>query len=215
MIFFYHYCCLGAVFLLTYGILCVTGSVRQNILFGRQYDRIRYQQVVRVCALLRDFSLLPYGDKTIVGERGISLSGGQRARVNLARAIYRKADIYLLDDPLSAVDSQVGKQIFEECILGFLNDKIVILATHQLQFMEKVDKIVVMDQGTIIAKGNYTELKATGLNFAMMMEEQLLVASSTVEEKFNVQSIINKLTVNSQLSMTLIDPEGQQVSNKN
>lgn len=148
-----------------------------------------------------------------MGERGISLSGGQRARVNLARAVYRKADIYLLDDPLSAVDSQVCKQIFEECILGFLNDKVVILATHQLQFMEKVDKILVMDQGRIIAKGNFAELKATGLNFAMMMEEQLLAASATVEEKFNVQNIINKLTVNSQLSMTLVDPEGQQVNN--
>lgn len=187
------------------------GSVRQNILFGRQYDRIRYQQVVRVCALLRDFSLLPYGDKTIVGERGTSLSGGQRARINLARAVYRKADIYLLDDPLSAVDAHVGKQIFEECILGFLNDKIVILATHQLQFMKKVDRILVMDQGSIIGTGNFNQLKEAGLNFAMIMEEQLTF--SNTEETTNVQSILNKLSGNSQLSMTLVDPEGQTVSN--
>lgn len=76
--------------------------------------------MIKVCALERDMELLPYGDATVVGERGVSLSGGQRARVNLARAIYRKADIYLLDDPLSAVDTHVGKHIFEKCILDFL-----------------------------------------------------------------------------------------------
>lgn len=76
--------------------------------------------MIRVCALERDLELLPFGDETIVGERGSSLSGGQRARVNLARAIYRQADIYLLDDPLSAVDSRVGKHIFEQCLTGFL-----------------------------------------------------------------------------------------------
>lgn len=170
--------------------------------------------MVRVCALLRDFSLLPYGDKTIVGERGISLSGGQRARINLARAVYRKADIYLFDDPLSAVDAQVGKQIFEECFLDFLSDKIVVLATHQLQYMKKVDRIVLMDQGKILGMGNYNQLKATALNFAMMMEEQLPSASTSSEEAVsNVQNILNKLSVNSQLSMSLIDPEGQQVGN--
>lgn len=96
------------------------GSVKNNIVFVEDFNEKRYREVVKVCALERDFQLLPLGDETIVGERGISLSGGQRARISLARAIYRKAEIYLLDDPLSAVDTHVGKHIFEQCITEYL-----------------------------------------------------------------------------------------------
>lgn len=84
------------------------------------FHEIRYNEVIQVCALERDLEILPHGDYTLVGERGVSLSGGQRARISLARAIYREADIYLLDDPLSAVDTHVGKHIFENCIKDFL-----------------------------------------------------------------------------------------------
>ena len=90
------------------------GSVQDNILFGTEYEETRYNQVVKECALDRDFALFPYGDKTLVGERGVSLSGGQKARITLARALYRDADIYLLDDPLSAVDTAVAKHIFQK-----------------------------------------------------------------------------------------------------
>lgn len=120
-------------------------TVRKNILFGQKYDPIRYKSVVKVCALERDFELLPYGDNTLVGDRGISLSGGQKARINLARAVYKDADIYLLDDPLSAVDTHVGKHLFEECIVGFLKGKTRILVTHQLQYLKKVDHLVVLN----------------------------------------------------------------------
>lgn len=98
-----------------------------------------------VCALRKDFALLPHGDKTLVGEKGVSLSGGQRARINLARAIYSEAEIYLLDDPLSAVDTHVAKDLFEKCIKGFLKNKTVLLATHQLQFLKYADIIVVVN----------------------------------------------------------------------
>lgn len=109
--------------------------------------------VVKRCALERDFSLLPHGDKTIVGERGVSLSGGQRARINLARAVYKQADIYLLDDPLSAVDTHVGKQLFEDCIAGYLRTKMCILVTHQLQYLKEVDHIIILENGVIKAEG--------------------------------------------------------------
>ncbi|KAK6644533.1 hypothetical protein RUM43_000800 [Polyplax serrata] len=146
------------------------GSIRQNILFGQEYNKQRYQQVVQVCALKRDFELLPYGDKTLIGERGISLSGGQRARINLARAVYKEADIYLLDDPLSAVDTHVGKHLFDDCIAGYLKTKTVILATHQLQYLRSVDNILIFSNGRIEAEGSFKELQKSGLDFAKLLQ---------------------------------------------
>lgn len=96
------------------------GSVKNNIVFIEEFDEKRYKKVLYICALERDLELFPHGDETIVGDRGISLSGGQKSRINLARAVYKKADIYLLDDPLSSVDAHVGKHIFEKCIKEFL-----------------------------------------------------------------------------------------------
>ncbi|XP_050461235.1 ATP-binding cassette subfamily C member 4 isoform X1 [Cataglyphis hispanica] len=148
------------------------GSVRQNILFGRKMDQIRYDRVTKVCQLKRDFNLLPYGDKTIVGERGISLSGGQRARINLARAIYAEADIYLMDDPLSAVDAHVGKHMFEECIDKYLRGKTRILVTHQLQYLRNVGRIIVLKDGAIQAEGTYDELGSMGVDFGRLLENQ-------------------------------------------
>ncbi|ENN78296.1 hypothetical protein YQE_05446, partial [Dendroctonus ponderosae] len=148
------------------------GSVRQNILFGQPMDKPRYNTVVRKCALERDFQLLPHGDKTVVGDRGISLSGGQRARINLARAVYKKADIYLLDDPLSAVDTHVGKALFDQCITRFLRDKTVVLVTHQLQYLKDVDHIVLLDDGFLKAEGTYKELRSSGLDFTNLLSER-------------------------------------------
>lgn len=139
------------------------GTVRQNILFGLPMDKIRYKTVVKKCALERDFSLLPYGDKTIVGDRGVSLSGGQRARINLARAVYKQADIYLLDDPLSAVDTHVGKQLFDNCIAGYLKTKTVILVTHQIQYLKEVDHIIYLEHGCIRAEGTFRQLQDKGI----------------------------------------------------
>ncbi|XP_053998356.1 ATP-binding cassette subfamily C member 4-like isoform X1 [Hylaeus anthracinus] len=133
-------------------------TVRQNILFGQQYDRQRYQRVVKACSLLRDFKQFPQGDQTVVGERGSSLSGGQKARINLARSLYRQADIYLLDDPLSAVDTHVSKHLFEECIQRYLAGKTRILVTHQLQYVKSVDSIILIEQGKATVFSNYPDL---------------------------------------------------------
>ncbi|KAJ3652232.1 hypothetical protein Zmor_018213 [Zophobas morio] len=133
-------------------------SVRQNILFGQDMDLARYSKIIQVCALERDLTLFPYGDQTLVGDRGVMLSGGQKARINLARAVYRDADIYLLDDPLSAVDAHVARHIYDECITGFLKDKCVILVTHQTHYLQKADQIYQLESGKVVSKGDYKEV---------------------------------------------------------
>ncbi|KAI5634784.1 ABC transporter transmembrane region domain-containing protein [Phthorimaea operculella] len=148
------------------------GTVRQNILFGLPYDRTRYKKVVTACALLRDFELLPGGDSTLVGERGISLSGGQRARIGLARACYRQADMYLLDDPLSAVDTHVGKHLVNECVMGLLRHSTRILVTHQLHHLKQADKIIILRNGEIESQGNFDEVSRSPLFDELMEEEE-------------------------------------------
>uniref|UniRef100_A0AAQ5YHY8 Multidrug resistance-associated protein 4 n=1 Tax=Amphiprion ocellaris TaxID=80972 RepID=A0AAQ5YHY8_AMPOC len=118
------------------------GTIRSNILFGKELNPKKYDRVLRAC----DLDLLPGGDLALVGDRGANLSGGQKARVSLARAVYHDADIYLLDDPLSAVDAEVGRHLFEECICGVLKKKPRILVTHQLQYLKAADQIVVLKE---------------------------------------------------------------------
>lgn len=145
-------------------------TIRQNILFGLPYDKTRYKKVVTACALLRDFEQLPAGDCTLVGERGTSLSGGQRARVGLARACYRQADIYLLDDPLSAVDTHVGKHLVSECVNGLLQNHTRILVTHQLHHLKTADKVIILRNGEIEMQGKFEEASRCPL-FSEMEEE--------------------------------------------
>ncbi|CAG2112394.1 unnamed protein product, partial [Medioppia subpectinata] len=142
-----------------------SGTVRENVLFGGVYNEEKYRKVLHVCALQKDLQLFPNGDATVVGERGVSLSGGQKARINLARALYREADIYLLDDPLSAVDTAVAKHIYEKCIRGYLRDKTVLLVTHQLQYIADAHQIVVLREGRQQAIGTYQELVNLGIDF--------------------------------------------------
>ncbi|XP_063924450.1 probable multidrug resistance-associated protein lethal(2)03659 [Zophobas morio] len=127
-----------------------SASIKQNILFGEEEDEKKYRRVIRACALERDLSLFANGDQTLVGERGVMLSGGQKSRINLARAVYRDADIYLLDDPLAAVDATVAQHIFNECILGYLKDKCVVLVTHHLKYLRNVKKRYIIDKGKVI-----------------------------------------------------------------
>nr|XP_040058388.1 multidrug resistance-associated protein 4-like isoform X1 [Gasterosteus aculeatus aculeatus] len=146
------------------------GSIRSNILFGKELDPRKYDRVLRACALKRDMDLLPGGDLAMVGDRGSNLSGGQKSRVSLARAVYQDADIYLLDDPLSAVDAEVGRHLFDECICGVLRKKPRILVTHQLQYLKAADQIVVLKQGQMVARGTYSELQGSGLDFTSLLK---------------------------------------------
>ncbi|XP_043486988.1 ATP-binding cassette sub-family C member 4-like, partial [Polistes fuscatus] len=147
------------------------GTIKENILFGREYDGKRYMDVIRVCALSKDFQQLPHGDMSFVGEKGVMLSGGQKARINLARAVYKQADIYLLDDPLSAVDAKVARHIFTKCISEYLRGTTRILATHQLQFLKSTDIIVALNHGTVKVKGKYNELVKNNDEFVKMITQ--------------------------------------------
>ena len=125
----------------------IKGTIRQNIACGKEidFDIERYDRVIRAAALEKDFEQLPRGDLSIIGEGGVSLSGGQKARVNLARCLYVDADIYLLDDPLSAVDTQVGCHIFQKAIKEFLRGKIRVLVTHHLEHLTDSDTILLLN----------------------------------------------------------------------
>lgn len=127
--------------------------------------------------------MLPHADETIVGEQGISLSGGQRARVNLARAIYKQADVYLLDDPLSAVDTHVGNFIFENCIKAFLQEKVCVLVTHQLQYLKEVKHALLMNNGRVEVQGTFRELKNTK-SFTLLANAIEVADQHPVEEVF-------------------------------
>ncbi|XP_026427639.1 ABC transporter C family member 10-like isoform X4 [Papaver somniferum] len=126
-----------------------SGSIQDNILFGCTMDKQRYQETIEKCSLVKDLEMLPYGDLTEIGERGINLSGGQKQRIQLARALYQDADIYLLDDPFSAVDADTAGNIFNEYIMGALSGKTVLLVTHQVDFLQSFDSILLMADGEI------------------------------------------------------------------
>uniref|UniRef100_H2LF23 Cystic fibrosis transmembrane conductance regulator n=1 Tax=Oryzias latipes TaxID=8090 RepID=H2LF23_ORYLA len=148
------------------------GTIRSNILFGKEFDQQKYDMVIKACALKRDLELLQGGDQTVIGDRGATLSGGQKARVNLARAVYQEADVYLLDDPLSAVDAKVGRHLFEKCICGVLKKKPRVLVTHQLQYLTEADQILILKEGHMVAKGTYTELLQSGVDFASLLKKE-------------------------------------------
>ncbi|KAJ6161271.1 ABC transporter integral membrane type 1, partial [Penicillium chermesinum] len=151
-------------------------SLRNNIVFGKEFDEAWYNDVVEACALLPDLEVLPYGDQTEIGERGITVSGGQKQRLNIARAIYFNAELVLMDDPLSAVDAHVGRHIMDKAICGLLKGRCRILATHQLHVLSRCDRIIVMDAGKVHAFDTFDNLLRDNELF------QRLMSSSKQEE---------------------------------
>jgi ABC-type multidrug transport system fused ATPase/permease subunit len=155
-------------------------TVRDNILFGALYDKARFEAVLDAVCLGPDLDLLPAGIETEVGEKGINLSGGQKARIALARCFYSASDLVLLDDPLSALDSHVARTVMEKGIVQWLKGRTRILCTHALQFLPYSDRIVVMNSGQIVEIGTYKELTAKGL--FLQQENSKLTPSTNLED---------------------------------
>ncbi|CAG5117053.1 unnamed protein product, partial [Candidula unifasciata] len=159
-------------------------TLRENILFGTEYKPSLYERVLEACALKTDLEILPGGDLTEIGEKGINISGGQKQRVSLARAVYSRADIYLLDDPLSAVDSHVGKHIFENVISskGVLKGKTRVLVTHGVHWLPLVDTIIVLKDGEITEKGSFEQLVSHDGEFAQFLKEFFIQEAESEDE---------------------------------
>lgn len=160
-------------------------TVRDNILFSAPYVERRYDDVLKRSQLLPDLRLLNAGDQTEIGEKGINLSGGQKQRVSIARALYADADVYLFDDPLSALDAQVGRQVFEQAISnqGLLRGRTRVLVTHRISLLPQVDQIVVLNNGRVAESGSYAELLAANGEFANLIAQYLCENEAEVEQE--------------------------------
>ncbi|KAK2968499.1 hypothetical protein RJ640_027549 [Escallonia rubra] len=167
----------------------LTGNVRDNILFGNPYDSAKYNRTVEACALIKDFELFSTGDLTEIGERGINMSGGQKQRIQIARAVYQDADIYLLDDPFSAVDAHTGTQLFKDCLTGILKHKTILYVTHQVEFLPAADLILVMQNGRIAQAGTFEELLKQNIGFEILVgaHSQALESVLTVRNSSRAQ----------------------------
>ncbi|XP_046820513.1 ATP-binding cassette sub-family C member 5-like isoform X7 [Vespa crabro] len=189
----------------------VNATLKENILFGEQFDAKRYYQALTVCSLKDDLNMLPGGDETEIGERGINLSGGQKQRVALARAFYANRDIYCLDDPLSAVDTHVGHYIFNKLILDALKEKTVVLVTHQIQFLECCDQIYLLQNGTISEHGTHMELMQLDKEYAIIVNNILQQSKHKLNEDQYGQ-IINKDedNIDSESNTELINSQEKQ-----
>ncbi|KAJ6979497.1 hypothetical protein NC653_027601 [Populus alba x Populus x berolinensis] len=151
-------------------VSCIfNATVRDNILFGSPFDPARYEKAIDVTALQHDLDLLPGGDLAEIGERGVNISGGQKQRVSMARAVYSNSDVYIFDDPLSALDAHVGRQVFDKCIKGELSWKTRILVTNQLHFLSQVDRIILVHEGTVKEEGTFEDLSNNGMLFRKLM----------------------------------------------
>jgi ABC-type multidrug transport system fused ATPase/permease subunit len=155
----------------------LNATLRDNILFGLEYDKVRYDRVIAASGLEPDLAILPAGDLTEIGERGINLSGGQKQRVSLARAAYNDADIYLLDDPLSAVDAHVDQHLWSELIgpQGLLRNKTRLLVTHGIHHLQEVDQIILLKDGHISETGHFEDLMAAGQMFCQLISEYAVI----------------------------------------
>ncbi|KAE8698369.1 ABC transporter C family member 13 [Hibiscus syriacus] len=188
-----------------------SGKIEDNILFGKEMRRERYERVLEACNLNKDLEMLSFGDQTIIGERGINLSGGQKQRIQIARALYQDADIYLFDDPFSAVDAHTGSHLFKEVLLGILSSKTVIFVTHQLEFIPAADLVLVMKNGRITEAGKYNDIIDSGSDFKELVgahEKALSALDHTIE----VGSVYEKCVSEANGVIREMYKEGNEIS---
>jgi ATP-binding cassette subfamily C (CFTR/MRP) protein 1 len=178
----------------------LNASLRDNILFGLPMDKEKYNHVMEACQMKYDLELLDQGDLTEIGERGINLSGGQKARVSVARAAYSNADTIVLDDPLSALDPEVGKKLFDECIVKLMKGKTRLLVTNQVQFLQFCDNIVALGQKTVLEQGTFAELNAKEGG-----EVQRILADLEKSKQSNNSSSVTKKTKDKSASKSKTD----------
>lgn len=194
-------------------------TLQDNILFGKSMNVDFYRKVINACALTYDFDILPAGDQTEIGEKGINLSGGQKQRVSLARAIYSEAEIYLFDDPLSAVDSHVGKHIFDRVLgpTGLLTGKTRFLVTHGISYLPFVDQIIVLSNGTITSAGSYKDFTNPENNycdtFITFLNSQTTLQGESNESIGSKNSLVREDSIKADEVKTLGKNEKTEVSN--
>ncbi|XP_051129037.1 ABC transporter C family member 12-like isoform X2 [Andrographis paniculata] len=163
-------------------------TVRENILFGSTFEPEKYWKTVDVTALHHDLGLLPGRDLTEIGERGVNISGGQKQRVSMARAVYSDSDVYIFDDPLSALDAHVAWQVFNNCIKEALGGKTRVLVTNQLHFLPQVDRIILVAEGKVKEEGTFEELSKNGSLFKKLMENAGKMEEHMIENEDSVNS---------------------------
>ncbi|XP_028938104.1 multidrug resistance-associated protein 1 isoform X2 [Ornithorhynchus anatinus] len=191
-------------------------TLQDNILFGSVMEQQYYEKVLEACALLPDLEQLPHGDQTEIGERGVNISGGQKQRVSLARAVYSGADIYLLDDPLSAVDVHVGKHLFEKIIgsSGLLKGKTRILVTHNLTLLPQMDLILVMERGRVTQTGTYLELLSKPQNFTKLLQVFSADRKEDVSMKIHASEGIRQINSQTTLKDQFLVQKGSSTSDQ-
>ncbi|XP_019224929.1 PREDICTED: ABC transporter C family member 12-like isoform X1 [Nicotiana attenuata] len=177
-------------------------TVRGNILFGSNFEPTRYSKAIAVSALDHDLELLPGRDLTEIGERGVNISGGQKQRVSMARAVYKNSDVYIFDDPLSALDAHVGQQVFKKCIKEELQGKTRVLVTNQLHFLPQVDRIILVSEGMVKEDGSFEDLSKNSALFRKLMENSGKMESYGVETddpNFDYESSQSSLNIGHEL----------------
>ncbi|CDW87468.1 abc transporter [Stylonychia lemnae] len=192
-------------------------TIRDNILFDQPYVESKYNQIIKDCELERDLEILPQGDMIEIGEKGINLSGGQKARVSLARAVYANKDIILMDDPISALDANVRKKIFKNVIMKQFKDKTRILVTHAMDFLQHTDRIIILKNGEIAAQGSYDELKDNE-----QLQENLKIhkknnqhSNQMNDVKYNEDSMVIQQIPHIQTLQTVSDNQRQTIMTEN